>query len=91
MTDHKILWSIAETAQYLGVSRRTVERWMAAGRLPVVKMSRRLVKIPVVSVNTFITRQTQCLIPLPKPLESSPCAAQQLAEILRFPRRQARR
>jgi excisionase family DNA binding protein len=36
------LFSIERAAQYLGVSPRTVRTWMAGGRLPIVRLGRRV-------------------------------------------------
>jgi excisionase family DNA binding protein len=35
--------SVSETAQYLGVSRRTVERAISSGKLPVHRFNRRII------------------------------------------------
>lgn len=50
----KKLFDYKETANYLNVSVRTVQRWASIGRLPVVRFSKRTVKIPVNKLNSLI-------------------------------------
>jgi excisionase family DNA binding protein len=42
MTEHSRYYDRQEVAEILGVSTRTVQRWAADGRMPVVKMGRLL-------------------------------------------------
>lgn len=37
-------WSLAQTAEYHGVSGRTVRNWVAAGRLPAYRVGSRLLR-----------------------------------------------
>ena len=77
-------WSIKEVAEYLEVSPRTVQRWVAKGQLPAVKIGRRLVRIPRQAVRAFIARQTRLTLQESTAFEGSTCAAQQLAQVIRF-------
>lgn len=44
------LWTMRETADYLGVSTDSVRRWIAAGRLRAYRYGPRLVRIDAADV-----------------------------------------
>ncbi len=48
------LFSIAATAKYLGVSKMTVYRLLKDGKLPKVKVSKRLLRIPETAIQSFL-------------------------------------
>lgn len=48
------LLSFKEAAALLGVSAVSVKRWTLAGYLPVVRLSKRLVRIPLDKLKAFI-------------------------------------
>lgn len=83
------LWTAAETAQQCGVSRRTVQRWLALGELPAVKFGKRTTRIPSVAVRAFIEKNTGVKTYEPAVQfargEEKSCAAQRLVEIIRLP------
>lgn len=81
-----LLWTLKETARQCGVSPRTVQRWVKSGALSAVQIHARLIRIPSAAVRGFIARNGEVSSPSTTPRESDPCAAQQLAEIIRFPR-----
>ncbi|MCP5158515.1 MAG: helix-turn-helix domain-containing protein [Gammaproteobacteria bacterium] len=83
-------WSIQKAAEYLEVSSRTMERWIASGQLPTVKFGRRLVRIPYAALRVFIAQNARRSVQESVAWESSTCAAQELAQVIRFrPRRPA--
>ena len=44
--DDPLLWTMEETARQCAVSRRTVQRWVNDGSLPVVRFGCRATRIP---------------------------------------------
>jgi excisionase family DNA binding protein len=54
--DSQMLLTLAETADRLRISVRTVRRLTAAGALPIIRVSPRRVCVPVASVDDFIAR-----------------------------------
>ncbi len=48
------LLRLAEVAERLGVSYRTVQAWVASGRLKVVRLSRRVVRVDPVELARWI-------------------------------------
>ena len=55
-----LLWSLNEAAQQLGgVSRRTVQRLIARGDLPVVRVGLRLVRVPSEAVREYVAARTK--------------------------------
>jgi excisionase family DNA binding protein len=48
------LLRIPEVAEHLGVSRRTVQAWIASGRLRVVRLGRRCVRIDPAELARFV-------------------------------------
>ena len=83
--DDPLLWTMEETARQCAVSRRTVQRWVNDGSLPVVRFGCRVTRIPSAAVRAFIARRARSYIPAPS-LETQSCAAQQLANIIQLPR-----
>lgn len=82
------LLPIAEAAKHCGVSRRTVQRWLALGELPAVKFGKRTTRIPSAAVRAFIEKNTEVKTSATAASitkETPSCAAQRLAEIIRLP------
>ena len=48
------LCTIAATAKFLDVSEMTIHRLLKAGKLPKVKVSDRLIRIPESAISTFL-------------------------------------
>ena len=46
--------SIAETAEFLGVSTKTVRSWIAEGRLKAVRLGPRLTRVDKASVEALM-------------------------------------
>jgi excisionase family DNA binding protein len=44
-----------ETADYLGVTTKTVDRYIADGRLAAVRLGPRMVRIPTASIEALLT------------------------------------
>lgn len=79
------LWTLAEAAQHCGVSPRTVQRWIAQGELPAVQFGKRAVRVSSEAVRVFIAQKTRVhAVPMVIP-RNEPCAAQRLADLIRFP------
>lgn len=89
--DDPLLWTMEETARQCAVSRRTVQRWVNDGSLPVVRFGCRATRIPSAAVRAFIARRARSSIPAPISLEPQSCAAQELANIIKFQRKTKRR
>lgn len=54
-----LLWSLDETALQLGgISKRTVQRLVANGELPIVQIGR-LIRVPAEAVQTWIASKSQ--------------------------------
>lgn len=54
-----LLWSLDETALQLGgISKRTVQRLVASGELPIVQIGR-LVRVPAEAVQTWVAAKSQ--------------------------------
>ncbi len=51
------MYSIAETAEALGVSTNTVDRLLSEGILPRVKIGRRLTRIPLAAIEAYLLAQ----------------------------------
>ena len=81
-----LLWTLKETARQCGVSCRTIQRWLQSGELSAVKIPPRFIRIPSAAVHRFLARNSEVSSPIITTREHEPCAAQQLAEIIRFPR-----
>jgi excisionase family DNA binding protein len=47
------LMSVEEVARYLGVSRHTIYRWIASGRLPATRFSRKVIRVRRSDVQAF--------------------------------------
>lgn len=54
-------YTIADTATFLGVSEMTVHRLLKAGKLPKVKVSDRLVRIPEAAIQSFLNGEVKAL------------------------------
>lgn len=52
------LLKVADVADRLGVTVRTVYGWIAAGRLPVTRLSRRATRVRERDLNRFVTDST---------------------------------
>jgi len=52
------LLTVAETAEYLGCSRTTVKRWIAAGTLPTFRAGR-LVRVRERDLERFVAEHTR--------------------------------
>jgi len=48
------LLNYRETARYLNVSVRSIQRWAASGKLPTVRFSKRTIKIPLDKLSFLI-------------------------------------
>lgn len=81
-----LLWTIQEAARQCSVSPRTIQRWVKSGAVPAVKMPARFIRIPSAAIRAFLIQPGEVSLPPPSLRESEPCAAQRLAEIIRFPR-----
>lgn len=46
--------SRAEAASYLGVTDRTIDRYIAAGDIKAVRVGKRLLRIPLDSIEAFV-------------------------------------
>ena len=84
--NNPLLWTIQEAARQCSVSPRTIQRWVKSGAVPTVKIPARLIRIPSAALRAFLLQPETVSLPPLSPLESEPCAAQRLAEIIRFPR-----
>ena len=91
VSDDPLLWTMGEVARQCGVSRRTIQRWVNDGSLPVVRFGCRATRIPSAAVRAFIARRVRSSMPAPIALETPTCAAQELAKIIRLPRPAKRR
>lgn len=88
MKENQGLWTATEIARHCGVSRRTVQRWLALGELPAVKFGKRTTRIPSAAVRAFIEKNTEVKTSATAASitkETPSCAAQRLAEIIRLP------
>jgi excisionase family DNA binding protein len=45
MVDNSELLTVADVARYLGISKHTVYRWIASGRLPALRLSRKVIRV----------------------------------------------
>lgn len=81
-----LLWTIQEAARQCSVSPRTIQRWVKNGAVPAIKIPARLIRIPSAAIRAFLLPQENVSLPPQSLRESEPCAAQRLAEIIRFPR-----
>lgn len=45
-----LLLSVKEVSRRLAIAERTVRAWIATGRLPVVRLARRCVRVPAEAV-----------------------------------------
>lgn len=52
MTD-RFFVSVAEVAEWFGVSKMTVNRMVHAGELPAVRVSRNIIRIPIKAVHEY--------------------------------------
>lgn len=52
---HPELIGLPEAADRCGLSYRTIRRWVAAGRLPAVRVGPRLLKVSTADLDTLIT------------------------------------
>lgn len=52
------LLSVDEVARRLQVSTHTVKQWIREGRLPVIRPSRRVIRIPEDALETFLSKET---------------------------------
>ena len=52
------LLSVDEVARRLQVSTHTVKQWIRERRLPVIRPSRRVVRIPEEALETFLSKET---------------------------------
>lgn len=57
MTSTQQYLSIAQTADALGVSERSVRRWIDAGRITAVRIGPKLLRVPAESLAAFIEQQ----------------------------------
>jgi excisionase family DNA binding protein len=51
------LYSVVEAADHLGVSTKTVRRWIASGHLSAQRVGPRLIRIPSASITELTGRQ----------------------------------
>ncbi len=58
MSDQVTLLTPRQVAERLSVSTRTVYAWLAEGRLPEVRLSERVTRVPKTAVDEFIARST---------------------------------
>lgn len=54
----KTLYTLSETAQVLGVHYETAARWVRAGKLAGVKLSRRKVVVPKENLDAFLSAES---------------------------------
>lgn len=66
MTD-PILLTLTEAAKLLGISRRTLERRIACGALPVFRDGRRLMRVSRSDLETYVRCHTMALVDLAVP------------------------
>lgn len=53
MTEIPILWTVRQTAEALGLKEGTVYLWIAARKLPVVRLGRS-VRIPLAAITELV-------------------------------------
>lgn len=51
--------SRAEAAAYLGVTDRTVDRYIASGDLKAVRVGKRMIRIPLTSVESLLSEDAK--------------------------------
>lgn len=56
--DSERLLTIAECAKRLGITPRALWGWIAAGRLPVVRLSRRATRVRATDLKRFVDDNT---------------------------------
>lgn len=83
----RLTLTVAETAERLGVSPRTVNDWCVAGRIPALRVGKRWL-IPVRDLEAFVADRTRRPAPAP-PSESVPPPVVPLARTA--PRRRGHR
>lgn len=52
----EVLWDRKETAEYLGISPRTLDQWVWRGKLPFIRLSGRLVRFCKTDIETWLTK-----------------------------------
>ncbi|MCM8758452.1 MAG: helix-turn-helix domain-containing protein [Candidatus Omnitrophica bacterium] len=55
----KRLLTIKEAAEYLGVSQKTLYKWVSQRKIPCVKLSRKLLRFDVGCLDKIIEEKTQ--------------------------------
>jgi excisionase family DNA binding protein len=48
------LLTVAEAREFLGVADRTIRSWIAGGRLPVVRLSSRCLRVRQADLDAFV-------------------------------------
>lgn len=51
--------SRAEAAAYLGVTDRTIDRYIAAGDIKAVRVGKRMIRIPLTSVESLLSEDAR--------------------------------
>jgi excisionase family DNA binding protein len=54
-----IMYTVQETADYLGVSKKTVYKWVAEGSLRAQKIGKRMIRIDELDLYSFIRPVTR--------------------------------
>jgi len=62
MSEELRMFTVREVAEILRVSPRTVRRLIKRGEIKAVRVSRRLVRIPVGELRAYIARVSQSLV-----------------------------
>lgn len=55
MVEAKVFCSVAETANQLGITEKTIRNWMSTGQIPFVKILSKTVRIRQSDINKIIT------------------------------------
>lgn len=64
MLDKLNRWvTVKDAAKYLGVSDKTVRRYIKAGKLPAARLSSRLTRISMDDLDEFISRSMRTVEP----------------------------
>ena len=51
--------TIPETARHLGISEKSVRRWVDAGKINAVRVGPRMIRVEVASLDSLVTRVEQ--------------------------------
>jgi excisionase family DNA binding protein len=68
----RVVYTLSEAAELLGVHYETVARWVRTGKLPGVKLSRRKVVVPKETLDAFLRGGSAGAEDVARPATGSP-------------------